>query len=71
MAVNKELKDKARMTREDGAFTLQLDEPITLGLLSQFAQDMFPGVSLDEIGVWPGDEGELVISIRSGTLAQN
>ena len=71
MAVSKELKDKSRMTREDGAFTLQLDEPISLGLLSQFAQDMFPGVSLDEIGVWPGDEGELVFSIRADSLPQN
>jgi hypothetical protein len=31
---------------------------------------MFPGVSLDEVGVWPADEGELVVSIR-GTVAAN
>lgn len=66
MAINRKLKDKARMTREDGVFTLKLDEGISLALLSNFAQDMFPGVSLEEIGVWPADDGELVISIRGG-----
>jgi len=66
MAISKKLKDKARMTREDGVFTLKLDEGISLALLMSFAQDMFPGISLDEIGVWPADDGELVVSVRDG-----
>jgi hypothetical protein len=66
MAVSKALKKKARMTREDGVFTLKLDEGISLALLSQFAQDMFPGVSLEDIGVWPAEDGELVVSVRDG-----
>lgn len=59
------------MTREDGAFALKLDEGISLALLSEFAQDMFPGVSLDEIGIWPADDGELVVSMRAGGVAAN
>ena len=66
MAVSKTLKKKARMTREDGVFTLKLDEGISLALLLEFAQDMFPGVSLDDIGVWPANDGELVVSLRDG-----
>jgi hypothetical protein len=66
MAVGKKLKEKAKMTREDGVFTLKLDEGISLALLTSFAQDMFPGVSLDEIGVWPAEDGELVVSVRDG-----
>ena len=30
------------------------------------AQDMFPGISTEDIGVWPADDGELVVSIRGG-----
>jgi len=72
MAISKKLKDKARMTREDGVFTLKLDEGISLALLLSFAQDMFPGISLDEIGVWPADDGELVVSVGDGrTVASN
>ena len=29
-------------------------------MLVSFAQDMFPGVSTEDIGVWPADDGELV-----------
>ena len=60
MGIDKDLKTKAMHTREDGVFTLKLDEGISLAKLSSFAQDMFPGVSLDEIGVWPAEDGELV-----------
>ena len=35
-------------------------------MLSDFAQDMFPGVSHEEIGIWPADDEELVVSIRGG-----
>ena len=35
-------------------------------MLFGFAQDMFPGVELEEIGIWPADEGELVVPIRDG-----
>jgi hypothetical protein len=72
MAIDKEFKEKARMTREDGVFTLKLDEGISLAELSAFAQDIFPSVLLDEIGVWPADDGELVVSIRDrGAVAAN
>jgi hypothetical protein len=30
------------------------------------AQDMFPAVSTEDNGVWPADDGELVVSVRSG-----
>jgi hypothetical protein len=50
--VGKKLKEKAKMTREDSVFTLKLDEGISLALLTSFARDMFPGVSLDD----PGDQ---------------
>ena len=53
MGIGRELKEKARMTREDGVFTLKLDEGISLAMLSAFAQDMFPGVNLEDVGVWP------------------
>src|SRR5262245_21563656 len=33
-------------------------------MLVSFAQDMFPGVSTEDIGVWPADDGELVVSVR-------
>ena len=66
MTIDKRLKEKAKQTREDGVFTLKLDEPISLEQLCEFAQDMFPGVALAEIGVWPVEEGELVVSIAGG-----
>jgi len=66
MAISKDLKDKAQKTREDGVFTLKLDEGVSLPMLVSFAQDMFPGVSTDDIGIWPADDGELVVSVRGG-----
>src|SRR5262245_21566047 len=59
MVIPKDLKERARMTREDGVFTLKLDEGISLAMLVSFAQDMFPGVNTEDIGVWPADDGEL------------
>jgi hypothetical protein len=70
--ISDEFKAKARMTREDGSFTLKLDEGLSLALLTEFAEDMFPGVPLDDIGVWPADDGELVVSLRGDkSLAAN
>jgi len=66
MAISKDLKDRAQKTREDGVFTLKLDEGVSLAMLVSFAQDMFPGVSTDDIGVRPADDGELVVSVRGG-----
>ena len=41
-------------------------------MLVSFAQDMFPGVSTEDIGVWAADDGELVVSVRGGgALAAN
>jgi hypothetical protein len=72
MAISKDLKDKAQKTREDGVFTLKLDEAVSLAMLVSFAQDMFPGVSAEDIGIWPADDGELVVSVRGGgTVASN
>jgi hypothetical protein len=68
MAISKDLKDKAQKTREDGIFTLKLDEGVSLAMLVSFAQDMFSGVSTDDIGIWPADDGELVVSVRGGGL---
>ena len=39
----------------EGVFTLKLDEGVSLAMLVSFAQDMFPGVSTEDIGVWPAD----------------
>ncbi len=50
--------------REDGVFTLKLDEGVSLAMLVSFALDMLPAVSTDDIGVWPADDGELVVSVR-------
>ena len=66
MAISKDLKDKAQKTREDGVFTLKLDEGVSLAMLQSFAQDMFPAVSTEDIGVWPADDRELVVSVRGG-----
>ena len=66
MAVSKDLKDGAQKAREDGVFTLKLDEGVSLSMLMSFAADMFPDRSADDIGVWPADEGELVVSVRGG-----
>jgi hypothetical protein len=52
MAIAKDLRDKAKMTREDGVSTLKLDEGVSLAMLVSFAEDMFPGVSTEDIGVW-------------------
>jgi hypothetical protein len=66
MGISRDLKKRAEMTREDGVFTLKLDEGVSLAMLVSFAQDMFPGVSTEDIGVWPADDGELVVSVRGG-----
>src|SRR5262245_22987893 len=41
MAISKDLKDRAQKTREDGVFTLKLDEGVSLATLVSFAQDCF------------------------------
>jgi hypothetical protein len=61
MAIPKDMKERAKMTREDGVFTLKLDEGVSLAMLVEFAQDVFPGVSTEDIGVWPADDGELLV----------
>ena len=66
MAIPKDLKERAQLTRAEGVFTLKLDEGVSLAMLVEFAQDMFPGISLEDIGVWPADDGELVVSVRGG-----
>ena len=72
MAINKDLKERAQKTREDGVFTLKLDKGVSLAMLVSFAQDMFPGVSTKDFGVWPADDGELVVSVRGGgTVTSN
>ena len=53
----------------DGVFTLKLDAGVSLAILVGFAQDMFPSVSIEDVGVWPADDGELVVSVRGGALA--
>ena len=63
---SKDLKERAQKTREDGVFTLKLDEGVSLATLVSFAQDMFPGMSTEDIVVWPAEDGELVVSIRGG-----
>jgi hypothetical protein len=65
-AIPKDSKERALLTRIDGVFTLKLDEGVSLAMLVEFAQDMFPGVSTEDIGVWPADHGELVVSVRGG-----
>ena len=41
-------------------------------MLVSFAQDMFPDRSPEDIGVWPAEEGELVVSVRgSGAVPSN
>ena len=72
MTISKDLKEPAQKTREDGVFTLKLDAGVSLAMLVSFAQDMFPGVSTEDIGVWSADDGELVVSVRGGgALAAN
>src|SRR5262249_6423117 len=39
---------------------------VSLATLVAFAEDMFPGVSTKDIGVWPAGDGELVVSLRDG-----
>jgi len=72
MPISKDLRHKAHRTREDGVFTLKLDEGVSLKMLVSFAEDMFPGVNAEDIGVWPADDGELVVSVRDhGTIRSN
>jgi hypothetical protein len=47
MAISKDLKNRAQKTREDGVFTLKLDEGFSLATLVSFAQ-MFPGVCTED-----------------------
>jgi hypothetical protein len=51
MGISRDLKERAQKTREDGVFTLKLDEGVSLAMLVSFVQDMFPGVSTEYIGV--------------------
>jgi hypothetical protein len=64
MPISKDLKDKAQKTRQDGVFTLKLDEGVSLAMLVSFAKDMFPGVSTRHRRLVPADDGELVVSVR-------
>jgi hypothetical protein len=41
VAIDKDLKEKAQLTREDGAFTLKLDEGISLALLRALQRTCF------------------------------
>jgi hypothetical protein len=50
----------------EGVLTLKLDEGVALAMFVEFAQSMFPGFSAADVGVWPADEGELVVSVRGG-----
>ena len=59
------------MTREDGVFTPKLDEGASLAMLVSFAQDMFADRSTQDIGIWPADDGELVVSVRGGGAVAN
>jgi hypothetical protein len=52
--VRRNFAEKAKMTLEDGVFTLKLGAGISLAMLVAFAQDMFPGISAEDIGVWRG-----------------
>jgi hypothetical protein len=66
MPISKDLKDRAQKTRKDGVFTLKLDEGVSLATLVSFAQDMFPGMSTEDVGVWTAGDGELAVSVRGG-----
>jgi len=35
-------------------------------MLVSFAQNMFPDRRTEDIGIWPADDGELVVSVRGG-----
>ena len=63
MGISRDLKERARTTREDGVFTLKLDEGVSLAMLVSFAQDMFPGVGTEDIGVWPTGRREDVLRV--------
>ena len=39
MTISKDLKKRAQKTREDGVFTLKLDEGVSLAMLVCFAQE--------------------------------
>jgi len=72
MGISKNFKDKVELTRMEGVFRLQLTDCVSLALLTEFAKDMFPGVSTEDIGVWPADDGELVVSVHGGgSIAAN
>ena len=50
---------------------MKLDESVSLAMLVSFAEDMFLGVTTEDIGVWPAEEGELVVSVRGGQGIQS
>jgi len=54
MAISRDLKEPAKRTREDGVFTLTLNEGVSLVMLVRFAQNVFPDRSPEDIGVWAG-----------------
>ena len=60
------LKERAKKTRVEGVFTLKLVEGVSLAMLASFAQNMFPDRGPEDLGVWPAEEGELVVSVRGG-----
>ena len=58
----------------EGVLTLKLDAGVLRAMFVEFAQDMFPGFSTADVGVWPADEGELVVSVlgaRASTPSHN
>jgi len=38
----------------------------SLAMLMEFAEDMFPAISIEDIGVRPADDAELMVSVRAG-----
>jgi hypothetical protein len=63
----KEFERLVKEMREEGGFASKLDKDVgvSIVLLCSFAQEVFVGVSPENIGVWPA-EGELIVGIIPG-----
>jgi hypothetical protein len=72
VAINKDLKERAQKTREDGVLMPMLDEGVSPGDAGELRRGHVPRVSTEDIGVWPADDGGLVVSVRDcGAVVSN
>ena len=68
--VSQNLAEKAAQSREDSYIVLDVsDKPMTLSVLIEFAESIFPMHSLEQLAITQADEDQFVIAaeLKIGT----